>query len=163
GELLAGRGAELVVTDAVPARIEQAVERFGARAVAPEQILAEPCEVFAPCALGGCITEAVAETLPARGVCGAANNVFAAPAAAAALHARGVLAVPDFVANAGALIAGATWHLTGERVGHERIRRIGATAAELLARARSEGRPPHEIALELANERLAAAGAGGVA
>lgn len=158
-ELLAAEGAELIVTDAVPARVEEAVTRFRARAIAPERALAEPCDVFAPCALGGGITAEVARTLPARGVCGAANNIFGDAEAATVLHARSVLAVPDFVANAGALIVGATWHLTGERAGADRVRRIADTATELLERSAREGRPPHEIALRIAAERLARAGA----
>jgi len=154
-ELLHKDGAALVVCDPLVARAELAASRFGARVVEQDRILDETCDVFAPCALGGVITEAVAVRLPARGVCGAANNIFSSPEAARALHARGVLAVPDFVANAGALIAGATWHLTGERVGPERVRQIGDTAAELLERSFREGLPPHEIALQIAGERVA--------
>jgi hypothetical protein len=70
-----------------------------------------------------------------------------------------VLVVPDFVANAGALIQGATWHLTGVQVGPERLARIGATAGELLDRARAADVPPSILALQMARERLARASA----
>jgi leucine dehydrogenase len=156
--LLHEAGAHLVVADALAARANSAVEQFGAEVVAVDRIADTPCDVFAPCALGAVLTEAVAGRLPARGVCGAANNIFADDAAAQILHDRGVLVVPDFVANAGALIAGATWHLHGERVGLDRLRGIGATAGELLDRARAENVPPHRLALRVAKERLERAG-----
>ena len=64
----------------------------------------------------------------------------------------------DFVANAGALIQGALWNLRGERVDAERIRRIGATTDEVLARSAEEDHPPLELALQLARERVERAG-----
>lgn len=149
-------GAQLVVSDIVPARAEAAAAAFGATAVAPERILLEPCDVLAPCALGGVLTAAVCERLLARGVCGAANNIFADAEAATLLHQRGVPVVPDFVANAGALIQGATWHLQGVRVTEERLQRIGRTAGELLDRAQAEQVPPSQLALQIARERVAA-------
>ena len=67
----------------------------------------------------------------------------------------GVPVVPDFVANAGALIQGVSWNLLHERVGPERLQRIGATAGELLDRARAEDVPPSVLALQVARERVA--------
>ncbi|MBL9077908.1 MAG: Glu/Leu/Phe/Val dehydrogenase [Planctomycetes bacterium] len=154
--LLHGAGAHLVVADVLAVRTAEAATAFGAAVVAPERITATPCDVFAPCALGGVLTPAVCEQLPARGVCGAANNVFTGADAAAVLHRRGVLAVPDFVANAGALILGATWHLQRVRADAARLQRIGATAGLLLDRARTEDVPPAVLALQLARERAAA-------
>ncbi|MFO1078181.1 MAG: Glu/Leu/Phe/Val dehydrogenase dimerization domain-containing protein [Planctomycetota bacterium] len=155
--LLAEAGADLVVGDPDAGRVAAAAARFGARAVAADALVRTPCDVFAPCALGGVLTEAVALALPARGICGAANNQLATPAAAHVLHARGIPAVPDFVASAGALIAGASWHLRGERVGEARIRRIGDVAADLLAEAAAADEPPSATALRLAEARVAAA------
>jgi glutamate dehydrogenase/leucine dehydrogenase len=80
-----------------------------------------------------------------------------APADAAAphvLHRRGVPVVPDFVANAGALIAGVTWNRERRRVGAERLQRIGTVAGELLDRARAEDVPPSLLALQVASERV---------
>lgn len=153
--LLAEAGARLVVADVLPERAAAVAAVHGARQVATERIAREPCDLFAPCALGGVVTEAIARELPARGVCGAANNVLANAAAGRVLHARGVPCVPDFVANAGALIQGASWHLFGERTGLARLQRIGVTARELLVRAAAEDVPPGELALAVARDRLA--------
>jgi len=158
-ERLAARGASLSVADVVPARVASAVTAFGARAVGVEEALATEADIYAPCALGGVLTADVVRSIPVGGVCGAANNVFADGAAIQAAHARGLVVVPDFVANAGALIQGALWNLRRERVGVDRIRRIGETVEEVLARAASDGVPPHELALQLARERVERAGA----
>jgi leucine dehydrogenase len=147
-------GGRLVVADPLAERTAAAAARFGADVVDSAAITAVPCDVFAPCALGGVITAEVAAALPAQGVCGAANNVLAAPAAGRELHRRGVLLVPDVVANAGALIVGAHWQRTGERVAAERVQRIGATAGEVLDGASAAGVPPTEFALALARERV---------
>jgi leucine dehydrogenase len=154
-------GARLLVSDVVPVRAAEAATAFGAAVVAPERLLATPCDVLAPCALGGVLSRAVCEQLPARGVCGAANNVFADAESAAILHRRGVPVVPDFVANAGALIRGALWQLQRVRVGDDRLQRIGRTAGELLDRARAADVPPSQLALQVARERVAAARAAG--
>ncbi|MEO6596250.1 MAG: Glu/Leu/Phe/Val dehydrogenase dimerization domain-containing protein [Planctomycetota bacterium] len=148
-------GVRLTVADVVPARTAAAATAFGAAVVPPEKVVQTPCDVFAPCALGGVIDAAVAARLPVRGVCGAANNIFTDAEAARVLHERSVRVVPDFVANAGALILGASWRLEGVRVGNERLTRIAVTAGELLDRAAVENVPPTVLALQLARERLA--------
>jgi leucine dehydrogenase len=63
-KLLRAAGAELIVSDIDTARAEQAARSFGATAVAPEDILTAPPTSFAPCAIGGVITEEVAARLP---------------------------------------------------------------------------------------------------
>lgn len=157
-ERLAARGAKVLVADVVAARVEDAVQRFGVEPLSVDDVCTTEADIYAPCALGGALTEAVAASIPVRGVCGAANNVFAGERAVQEAHRRGLLVVPDFVANAGALIQGALWNLRGERVDAERIRRIGATTGEVLARSAEEDRPPLELALQLARERVERAG-----
>jgi glutamate dehydrogenase/leucine dehydrogenase len=105
GELtqrLVAAGARVFAADPAALALERLpreVER-----VAPDAIVRTPCEVFAPCGPPGVVTPELARTLPARIVCGAANNPLASPAVAAALTERGILYVPDYVANAGGLI-----------------------------------------------------------
>jgi leucine dehydrogenase len=153
---LAKVGARISVYDVRPDRVAEAVGDYGAAALAAAAVTETPCDIFAPCALGAVLTEPVAARLPARGVCGAANNIFVSDAAAAEMHRRGVVVVPDFIANAGALIQGALWNLRQERIGPDRLDRIGVTTSEVLARARQSDLPPNAVASELARERLAA-------
>lgn len=151
---LAKLGVRLSVHDVVADRVAHAVANYGAAAIDAAAVTQTACDVFAPCALGSVLTEDVARNLPARGVCGAANNIFASNAAAQHMHRRGVLVVPDFIANAGALIQGALWNLKQERIEPGRLARIGAMTKKVLARARASDRAPMTVALELARERL---------
>src|SRR5690554_6551740 len=105
--LLAEAGASVVVADPRAEVASRAAAEFGARVVAPEEILGVETDFFVPCALGGVITDANVDTLPARFVVGGANNQLADPALSARLLARGVLYAPDYLVNAGGVIGGA--------------------------------------------------------
>ncbi len=61
-------------------------------------------DVYAPCALGGALTDEVVETLSAVIVCGAANNQLAHPGVEKQLEERGILYAPDYCVNSGGLI-----------------------------------------------------------
>jgi leucine dehydrogenase len=103
--------------------------------------------VFAPCALGGILHDLTLLRLRARIVAGAANNLLASPEHGDRLHERGVLYVPDFAINSGALIRGARFHLDGVREPVERIAdRVGEVVRRCLRRAAEEGLPPLRIA-----------------
>jgi glutamate dehydrogenase/leucine dehydrogenase len=65
-----------------------------------DSILAEPCDVLAPCALGGVIGPKTIGSIEAAIVCGPANNPLVDEERdARALRRRGITAVPDFLAN----------------------------------------------------------------
>jgi leucine dehydrogenase len=101
------------------------------------------------------------ETLPrlrCRAVVGAANEQLAEPRHGDALHARGILYGPDYVVNAGGLLS-LLYELgeVDEDGVKRRVAQIGDRLADLWARARREGVPPHRLADRIAEERLAAA------
>jgi len=106
-ELLA-RGVAKIVGADVSAAAVRAVrerhpgERLQLRVVTPgdQEILAEPCDILAPNALGGIINSETIPRLQAKIVCGAANNqLLDQHRDAALLRARSLVYVPDFVAN----------------------------------------------------------------
>src|SRR3546814_7738682 len=101
---LAEAGAKLTVTDIDPARVEGAVRRFGATAVAPSRIHAVDAEVFAPCALGAVLDDQTIPQLRAVVIAGSANNQLAEARHGATLARRGVLYAPDYAINAGGII-----------------------------------------------------------
>ncbi len=152
-------GARLVVCDPLPARTELAQAELGAVVVPPAAIYDQPADLFAPCALGGVLDEPTIARLRTGLVCGGANNQLASPADAARLAARGILYVPDYLANAGGVI---DFHQ--EQIDDRpdavlaAVARIGPLTAELLAEATRSGRTPLEVADRLVAARLAAAG-----
>jgi leucine dehydrogenase len=154
---LCEHGASVAVADVDAAKVEHTARAFAVRTIAPDDVFAAECDVFAPCALGGVLDVDTAAALRAQAVCGAANNPLVDAAAGRLLHERGVVFVPDFVANAGGLIHGASFHLEGRVPPPERYERIGDVVAEILAAAARERSAPEEVALRRARERLAAA------
>lgn len=160
GERLAKRlveaGATVLATDIDLERGQRAAEAAGAEFVEPSTEVTLACDVFAPCALGGILHDVTIERLHARLIAGAANNILAKIHHADLLAERGVLLLPDFITNAGALIRGALWHLEGRQVATEEVEaRVAKATAEVLQEAASEARPPARVARELADERIA--------
>ncbi|MDJ0522390.1 MAG: Glu/Leu/Phe/Val dehydrogenase dimerization domain-containing protein [Planctomycetota bacterium] len=147
--LLLADGVRVVASDirAVP----------GFEVVPPSSIYDIDCDVFAPCAQGGVLDEQTIERLHCRIVCGAANNPLVADADAERLRERGILYVPDFVANAGAVIVGGSIAAGEGSRAEERLEAIGPRVLEVLERADEEGRSPHAVAVDEADRLLAAA------
>jgi leucine dehydrogenase len=158
---LAEAGARLTVCDIAQARVDEAVRRLGAAAVAPESIFDVEAEVFSPSAAGGILDAGTIPRLRCRAVVGAANEQLADEAAGEALHARGLLYGPDYVVNAGGLLSVLleTGALDEDAV-TARVRGIAGTLADVWERARREGAPPHRVADAIVEKRLAAARTG---
>lgn len=106
--LLLERGIKRIVAADVSADAVRLLEHeySGAplelRLVKPDDrdILAEPCDVLAPNALGGVLDPASIPRLATKIVCGAANNQLLDPERdARLLRERSIIYVPDFVAN----------------------------------------------------------------
>ena len=153
-ERLHNDGAKLIVADVNKAAVDEAVSRFGAEAVSPDDCVAAEADVFSPCALGGSINEGTIDRLAAKVVAGAANNQLATPEMDEALHARGVLYAPDYVINAAGVIS-VGLEILGqwtEADMNARIDRIGETLSQIFERADREDRATGAIADQMALE-----------
>ena len=151
---LAAAGARVVGFDVDPTRAFDGVEP----APSAEAVLGTELDVLAPCAAGGVIDDALAGSLEVQVIAGAANNPLTSRAVAGTLARRGILYVPDFLANCGGLI-----HVAGEWFGDdaaaEAARIDGAMERldEAIAIAAAEGGTPIDVAERQALERVAAA------
>jgi leucine dehydrogenase len=161
-ELLARAGARVTVADVEHARAEAcAADADGVGAVAVDGFLGRELDVLAPCAMGELIAVEDVSELRCRIVAGAANNPLLDRATAVALHAAGILYVPDFIANNGGIV-----HVAAEFEGLDAealaaqidacVERVG----ELLDEARARDALPIDVAVEHALERVAAARVG---
>ncbi|GAA4475960.1 amino acid dehydrogenase [Rhodococcus olei] len=155
-EQLTARGARVTVADPDPRRVALAVEAHGATATTLDEVLLADVDVVCPAGPGLTVTEAVAGSLRARAVVGAANNMLAGPGVGATLAARGIVHVPDFVSNAGGLISCAA-EVGGEDEFVGRVDRIGAVVDEILHQAAVTGSDPDTAAVALARKRIDAA------
>ncbi len=115
-------------------------------------------DVLAPCAAGGMIDLALARSIDCRVVAGAANNPLTGGDVAVALQRRGIVYVPDFLANCGGLIhVAGEWYREDESATRERLDRAGERLELALAAAAAEGTTPVAVAERQALERIEAA------
>ncbi len=155
-EELFNLGASLVVADINPARVSEAQMRFGAMGVSTDDILTQPVDVVAPCALGGAISEYVARYIKAGIVAGAANNQLLTAEAGRILGERGVLYAPDYVINAGGIIM-VQGELSGDNdtaVVTARVDAIGGRLDAIFARAARDNVITNEVADAMAKDKL---------
>ena len=153
-EALHAAGAELLVSDLDAGRVQLAVEQLGAHPVSSDALLGTPCDILAPCGLGGVLNAQTVAHLRCAAVAGAANNQLASPEVADQLEARGILYAPDYVLNAGGLIYVALRH-RGEALPAitAHLAHISRRLTEIYAHAQAEKRSPARVADYLA-ERL---------
>ena len=150
-------GAAVIVTDVYQPSIDAVRDDYPqvTTAASTEELVASELDVYAPCALGGAITDEVVEALSARVVCGAANNQLAHPGIEKALEDRGILYAPDYCVNSGGLIQVAD-ELEGfsfERA-QQRASGIFETTRSVFELAASDGVPPAIAADRLAERRM---------
>lgn len=164
-EHLLADGARVVVSDVSDAARDRA-RSLGAT-VETADVAALPTldvDVYAPCALGASVTDEVVPALQAAVVCGAANNQLAHPGVEKDLADRGVLYVPDYVANAGGLVQVGDEAASIGRGGFsfERAKAHAAqifdTTLQVFDLADAEGVPPAVAADRLAERRMAEVG-----
>ena len=124
-------------------------------------IFGEPGDIFAPNAVGAILNPNTIPMIRAGVVCGAANNQLADPHRdAKALHERGILYVPDFLANRMGIVNAANeqyGRFEGDPAIYAHLDKstpfgIYRRAAEVFARAKKSGRTPAEEASDLADE-----------
>jgi leucine dehydrogenase len=161
-ERLHATGASLVVSDIDATKVEAAVKAFGAVAEPTETIHRAQVDIYAPCALGGVVTERSADEIVAGAVAGAANNQLASASAGERLAKRGILFAPDYVLNAGGIISGleAVMTLRGQSAEQlapleGRLKKIRERLLEIFDLSAETGQPPEQAAEMLARRLIA--------
>ncbi|MFE4656324.1 Leu/Phe/Val dehydrogenase [Streptomyces hydrogenans] len=158
-EHLVSDGAEVVITDVREESVRRITEKFPqVQVVADTEALirVEGLDVYAPCALGGALSEETVPFLTASVVCGAANNQLAHPGIEKDLVERGILYAPDYVVNAGGVI-----QVADELHGFDfdrckaKATKIFDTTLEIFARAKADGIPPAAASDRIAEQRMA--------
>ena len=163
-EHLCEDGAEVVVCDVNEAALERVQAQHPEVAVVDgnDALIRGGLDVYAPCALGGSLTDEAAEALGSLGtkiVCGGANNQLAHPGVEKLLAERSVLYAPDYVVNAGGVIQVAD-EIEGFSMERARARasRIFDSTSKIFGLAEEEGVPPAVAADRLAERRMSEVG-----
>jgi glutamate dehydrogenase/leucine dehydrogenase len=127
----------------------------GGEAVAGETLVGLDCEIWVPAARPDVFTRENAPAVKAKVIVQGAN-IPATADAETLFHERGVLCIPDFIANAGGVICGAVEYAGGTATEafaaiDEKIR---ANTREVLQKATATGSQPRHAAIQLAKSRV---------
>ncbi|MGH3076758.1 MAG: Glu/Leu/Phe/Val family dehydrogenase, partial [Gaiellaceae bacterium] len=128
-----------------------------AEAVTNEELVELPCDVLAPCALEQVVTDRNADRVKARVVCEGANGPVT-PAADAILDDRGVIVMPDVLANAGGVVVSYFEWVQGLQEYFWREDEVNAKLHDIVARAFEEAWHMHEtrgVSLRMASYGIA--------
>lgn len=127
-------------------------------AIDPDDLVALDCDVWIPAARPDVLNAENAGQLRAKVVAQGAN-IPATPEAEQIMAARGILVIPDFVANAGGVICAAVeYHGGSEGQALATIEeKIHDNVKEVLSRATTTGELPRKVAMDIAHERVHAA------
>ncbi|GAA3551606.1 Glu/Leu/Phe/Val dehydrogenase [Amycolatopsis ultiminotia] len=140
------------------------VTQLSATPLSPGQELFVDCEVLVPAAVQDVIDRDSAQAIKA-GLVVEGANLPTSPGAQAVLAERGITVVPDFVANAGGVIAAAfamDARYSGFRPGTDEVfatvsDKLRGNTRTALDKAKVSGGTPHEAGRRLAEERVRAA------
>lgn len=152
---LVEEGAEVIISDIDTARVKAAHDKFGAKAVGPDEILFTECDILAPCALGAIVNDDSITKLKTKVIAGGANNVLAEARHGQQLKELGILYAPDYVINAGGLM-NVFVELEGyspERA-FEKTRRVYDNMLKVFEIAKRDNIPTNVAADRLAEERI---------
>jgi glutamate dehydrogenase/leucine dehydrogenase len=126
-----------------------------------DSIFREECDVFSPNATGAVLNPRTIPLLKAKIVCGAANNQLEDPKRDdTALFDRGVVYVPDFLANRMGIVNAANeqyGYITGDPLFERHLSRdwehsVFRTTLRVLEESKTTGVPTGQIALRLAEK-----------
>jgi leucine dehydrogenase len=141
--MLSEEGASVILCDVDEQRMRSLARELECRWANPASVYTTPCDIYAPCAMGGTLNSNSAAQLSCRIVAGAANNQLERASVADALHERGILYAPDYVINAGGAIALPLLHQgASEAAVRERIAGIADTLGQIFDEATRYGESP---------------------
>lgn len=156
--ILFWEGAELLISDLDEQKMASLALLYGAKTAHPKEIASMPCDIYAPCSMGGCINEQSLPLLQCQAVAGAANNQLLHPHLGLLLQERNILYAPDYVINAGGIINAAGEFLPegyDPQLARDKVNRIYDVLLMMFEESRQTCKPTSQIADELAEYKLA--------
>jgi glutamate dehydrogenase/leucine dehydrogenase len=127
----------------------------GTMPIKQQELITVPCDILIPAARPDTIHEGNVDDIQAKLVLPGAN-IPATAKAESRLHERGILMVPDFIANAGGVICAAVEYRGSSQTAafNEIHEKITKNSEEVVDRSREEQREPRAVAMDLAKERV---------
>lgn len=125
--------------------------------VPPNEIHKQEVDIFCPCALSGVLNSKSVNEIKAKAVVGSANNQLSSEEVGQTLHRLGILYCPDYVVNAGGLIAVVhEYHKRKKGNGtlNSKLEKIGSRLHKIIMKSKRVDIAPSTIADEMAKKVL---------
>lgn len=155
GAIVDSQGLDIAALCALKAAGKSVIDLKGPKSIAGGDLIGVDCDIWIPAARPDAIHAGNVGRLKAKLVLQGANIPVTADAEKV-MHERGILAVPDFIANAGGVIAAAVeYHGGTEKSSFDTIaEKIAANVHSVLAEATNKHIMPREAAVGLAKARV---------
>lgn len=155
-ERLAEAGCKVYIADINPENITSLQKKVEFEEVKPADIYDVPCDIFAPCAMGGILNKETIPRLRCSVVAGSANNQLLTEKDGTALRRRNILYAPDFAINAGGVInisceIGRPYDASLAR---EKTAAIADCLKKIFVRSDKLDLPTNIVAVQMAEEKL---------
>lgn len=156
-EYLAQEKAEIFVSDVEEGRLQIASREYGVHVVSPDHILEIETDIYAPCALGATLNDHTIPLLKCKAIAGGANNQLAEENRhGQMLMERGIVYAPDFLVNAGGIMAVAAEYF-GEfdkNYLYQKAEKIYDNCLQVLQEAAVQNKNTQHVAMERAEKRI---------
>lgn len=141
---LAEAGANLLLSDLNSDLVGKVATELNAEVLAPDDVYAAACDIYAPCAVGATLSRETIPQLKCKIIAGSANNQLAESADANRLLERSILYAPDYIINAGgAMSLGLSGSgSTDPEELFDRVESIGTSLAEIFQEASERAESP---------------------
>jgi len=155
-ELLLASGADVLFSDTNDQAVKDLRDKKDLKFIPPDRIFETPCDIFAPCALGGVLNKDTIPRLKCLAVAGAANNQLAEAADAERLWGRQILYAPDYAINIGGAMAIIGIEAMGwsRKKADDNVSSVQQTLEHIFATAKAEGINTDAAARRIARSRL---------
>lgn len=156
--LLYGKAGKIYVSDINHSLINNIKSEFPeVIPVEPTKIHKQKVDVFSPCALSNAINLKNISTLHCRIIAGTANLQLENNQIGNLLHKLNILFAPDFIINAGGMIAVSDEFEnknSSEKRVHEKVRKIKITLKKVYSESKNQKIPSSQVAIEMAEKLL---------
>ncbi len=158
GAILNADGLDLAALDRHKRQSGRVNGFAGSQDIAPERLVGVDCQIWVPAARPDVLDASNAHDVKAKLILQGAN-IPATAEAEAILYERGILSVPDFIANAGGVIcASVEYHGGSEKQALDAIsEKVQRNVAEMIDLSNREGKSPRAAAVQLARQRVESA------
>ena len=154
---LCKENAEVYITDIDPIKLAAIAQQYKVQPVQPAVFYDLAMDIYAPCALGATLNDQTIPRLQCQVIAGAANNQLADETRhSRMLLEKGIIYAPDFLINAGGVINVHTEFYGGynQALAYQQVEHIYEVCLAILNQSAQAHKPPQEIAMRLAEQRI---------